>query len=541
MDGQAARLADLAAGLSMAGLLLPEAVAYSGLASLPPAAGVIGLFAGLLCYALVGRSRFAIVSATSSSAAVLAGATLALDAESDASRMMFASLLVVGAGVVFLLASAARLGVVSNLIARPVLRGFSFGLALVIVLKQIPALAALRTSSGDFFPLLGQVALALRDANPAALTCGLVALAGLFALERVRLLPGALLVIVAGIIAAPVLSMHGVALTGPIHLQPHLPAFEPPSDSRWPQIVAFSLALMFILYAESYSSIRAYALKHNDPVQPNRDLLALGIANVVSGLFQGTPVGAGYSATSANENSGAQTRLAGLIAAATVLVLVLTCLRFIERIPVPVLAAVVIHAVSKSLRPGPLRIYFQWHRDRLISLIAIIAVLVFGMLNGLLFAIAFSIAMLLHSLTSPRLSELGRLGEHDFVNLARFAQARRSPGFLVLRPEAPLIFANAEPIMALIRARAEDRTDLRVVVLNLEESPDLDGTTVENLADLAAWLAQRGVELRPARLEERAREVLLRARIAQLPAGKLEFSSVDDAVAGRLPADVSRA
>ena len=531
------RLSDLAAGLSMAGLLLPEAVAYSGLASLPPAAGVIGLFVGLVCYALIGQSRFAIVSATSSSCAVLAGATLALATHSAVPRLMYASLLVSGAGIAFLLAGATRLGAMSNLIARPVLRGFSFGLALVIVLKQIPTLAAIRTSSGDFFPLLGQVALALHGANPAALDCGLAALTGLFLLERVRLLPGALLVIVAGIVAAPWLSTHAVALTGPIHLGLSLPTLTRPENSKLPQLVELSLALMFILYAESYSSIRTYALKHNDVVKPNRDLIALGVSNLVSGLLQGSPVGAGYSATSANENCGATSRLAGIVAATTVLVLILTCLRFIELIPEPVLAAIVIHAVSKSLRLEPLSVYFRLHRDRLISLIAIAAVLLFGMLNGLLFAIAFSLAMLLRALTVPKLSELGRLGQHDFVPLDLYPQAQRHSGILVLRPEAPLIFANAEPMLLLARTQVQHSTDLRVVVLSLEESPDLDGTTIENLSEFSSWLAAQHIELRLARVKDHSRRVLLRAGIAQLPPQALEYSSVDDAVTGQAATD----
>src|SRR5262249_21269705 len=140
--------------------------------------------------------------------------------------------------------------------------------------------------------------------------------------------------------------------------------FALPQGARWLPLAEFSLALMFILYAESYGSIRTYALKHDDPVQPNRDLLALGVANAVAGLLQGTPVGAGYSATSANEAAGARSRFAGLIAAATVLALVFLFLRFIELIPEPVLAAIVIHAVSKSLRLGVFGNYFRWQRDR---------------------------------------------------------------------------------------------------------------------------------------------------------------------------------
>jgi MFS superfamily sulfate permease-like transporter len=532
MFRRVADIADVLAAMSIAGLLLPEAVAYSGLANLPPQAGVIGLFAGLVCYGLLGRSRFAIVAATSSSAAVMAAATSALGAGDEAARVVLASMLVPCTGLAFVLAASARLGAISNLIARPVLRGFAFGLALVIAVKQVPALAGLHTHSGNFFALLLEMVRTLIGANPAALAAGIVALAGLFALERARRVPGALVVIVGGIAGSGWLRAHGVALTGPIHLSLAPSRLAIPAHLDWLQLIEFALALMFILYAESYSSIRTFALKHDDAVQPNRDLLALGIANIVAGLFHGTPVGAGYSGTSANDAAGARSRAAGLVAALIILVLVLLCLPFIERIPAPVLAAIVIHAVSKSLHLSPIRAYFRLRRDRLITVIAIVAVLVFGMLDGLLFAIAFSLAMLLRTLARPRLAELGRLGSHDFVNVERFPHTLRKPDVLVLRPEEPLLFANADPVMALARTRLQERMSVKLVVLSLEESPDLDASSIECLAEFSAWLSQRHVDLRLARLKDNARDALLRAGIVQLPPESLDYASVDDAVSG---------
>jgi sulfate permease, SulP family len=524
--------ADVLAALSIAGLLLAQAVAYSELANLPPQAGVIGLVAGLVCYGLLGRSRFAIVSATSSSAAVLAAATAALGAGDVPTRVLLAGILVPCTGLAFVLAGGARLGAISNLIARPVLRGFAFGLALVIAVNQIPALSGLHTHSSGFFALLLEVARVLAAANPAALGCGLVALAGLFVLERVRRVPGALVVIVGGTAASGWLAAHGVALLGAIHLSLAPPRLLLPAHPNWPQIIEYALALMFILYAESYSSIRTFALKHDETVQPNRDLIALGVANLVSGLFHGTPVGAGYAGSSANDAAGARSRAAGLFTAVVILALVLLCLPYIERIPEPVLAAVVIHAVSKSLRLGPLKTYFRWRRDRLITVTAIVAVLVFGMLNGLLFAIAFSLAMLLQTLARPRLSELGRLGAHDYVSLERFPKAARTADVLVLRPEEPLLFANTDPVLALARLKIQHVPSPKLVVLSLEESPDLDGSSLESLAEFSAWLEKRHVELRLARLKDGARDALLRASFPQLPAATLEYSSVDDAVRG---------
>ncbi len=207
-------------------------------------------------------------------------------------------------------------------------------------------------------------------------------------------------------------------------------------------------ALLLILYAESYSSIRGFALKHGDKVNPNRDLPVLGLANAISGLLHGMPVGAGYSGTSANEAAGARSRLAGLVAAATVLLMVWLLLRWIERIPEPVLAAIVIHAVSKSLRLSTFTPYLRWHRDRLVALAAVLAVLSLGILNGLLFAIAFSLAMLLRQLATPRLSVLGRLADgHDFVDIEQHPEAMQPPAMLIVRPEEPLFFVNAEAVL----------------------------------------------------------------------------------------------
>lgn len=524
---------DILAGLSIAGLLLPEAVAYSRLAGLSPQAGVIGLFAGLLSYGLIGRSRFAIVSATSSSAAVLASATLVLGDGDLAQRAMFASILVVGAGIAFALCGSLRLGAMSNLIARPVLRGYTFGLALVIAVKQWPTVVALHTHSAGFFGLIAELLRYFGAWQLPSLVCGLVALAGLFAFERLPRVPGALLVIVISICAAPALATRGVVLTGPIHLTLGVPAFALPAGAHWLPFVEYSLALMFILYAESYTSIRTYALKHDDPVQPNRDLVALSVANGLSGLLQGTPVGAGYSGTSANEAAGAQSRLAGLTAAAVVLLLVWLFLGWVELVPEPVLAAIVIHAVSKSVRLSIFRKYIRWNRDLPIALAAVLAVMLLGILNGLLAAIAFSLAMLLRSLARPRLSVLGRVGAHDYVATDRFPGAVRLPGMLVLRPEEPLFFANAEPLLAQVREQVLAATPpAKLIVLSLEESPDLDSTALEALEEFCLWLAGRGTELRLARLKDRARDALARANLPLLPAGSLDYSSVDDAVRG---------
>ncbi len=453
-------------------------------------------------------------------------------------RAAVAATLVLLTGGCFLIAGTARLGGLSHLIARPVLRGFTFGLACVIALKQLPNLFGLPGLHGDFVPLLlTTLVKSIGQIQPATMGAGVVALLLLFLCERVRRLPGSLLVIVLGVAASGWLAQHGVTLTGAINLTPDwsLPAW--PSSGQWLPSIELAAALLLVLYAESYGAIRAFALKHGDPVDANRDLLVIGMANALSGLLHGMPLGAGYSGTSANEAAGARSRLAGLVAAASVLLMVLLLLRWIERIPEPVLAAIVIHAVSKSWRLSVFTPYLQWKRDRLVALAAVLAVLALGILNGLLAAIAFSLVMLLRQLATPRLSVLGQLpGSHDFVDIAEHPSAQEQAGMLILRPEEPLFFANAESILALARQQVDEHAGTRVVVLSLEESSDLDSTALESLADFATWLIARDIPLRVARLKDAVRELLLRAALPQLLPQALDFWSVQDAALAVAPA-----
>ena len=261
------------------------------------------------------------------------------------------------------------------------------------------------------------------------------------------------------------------------------------------------------------------------------DLMALGAANLLSGLFQGMPVGAGYSATSANEVAGAQSRAAGLVACAVVGLAVWLLLPWIERTPEPLLAAIVIHAVGHMLNPASLRPCFAWRRDRAIALLAFGAVLLLGVLDGLLLAIAASLLMLLRSLSRPRVSWLGRLADtRDFVDADRHPDAQVPRGLLIARPEAPLFFGNADPVFSAILERLRAQPSPGGVVLSLEESADLDATSVEALCDFAAQLRQLGVPLALARVKDPVRDLLERVGSHALAPHCYAAWSVDDAV-----------
>jgi len=526
--------ADAVAGLSIAGLLLPGAVAYAGIAGLPPQAGVIALLCGLVVYGLCGASRFAIVSATSSSAAVLLAATHSAAGLAAPGALVMG--LVLLAGVFFIVAGLMHAGAVSNLIAKPVLRGFALGLALTIVAKQLPAVLDVHPAHGDFFRLVAGLLSELPRWNLAGLALAAGALALMHLLRRFPFVPAALIVIALGIAfdVAGLGARFGVHAVGPFALALSWPRWPSLQLDAWMRLGELSAALALILYAESYGSIRTLGLRHGDAVNANRDLIALGLANGLSALMQGMPVGAGFSASSANEAAGAQSRAAGLCAAVVVAAAVFTLLPWIAHTPEPILAAIVIHAMSHALDPRALKPYFIWRRDRLVALTALFGVLLLGVLDGLLAAIGLSLLLLLRGMATPHVDWLGRLGSgHDFVDLRRHPEAATIPGLVIARPAMPLFFGNADPVFAAIAQRLHDEPGLRGLVLSLEESPTLDAGSLEALAEFAANCP---VPLYLARAKDGVRELLGRLAAPHLPPEHYTAWSVDDAVAQAMSA-----
>ncbi|MFZ6756738.1 SulP family inorganic anion transporter [Undibacterium sp. Ji50W] len=524
---------DIVAGLSLAGLLLPEAVAYSSIANLPPQAGIVALFAGLVCYGLIGSSRFAIVAATSSSAAVLASATAAMSNGDTGLRLLVATGMVLLTGVFFIVASAARLGGISDFIAKPVLRGFAFGLAIVIIFKQFAHVVGVHTHHTDMIRFAYELASQIHAWNWASFAVGLLALLLLFGLAKIPYMPGGLMAIFLGILAGKWLGLeqYGVSFVGQIDLDLQVPILPTMTYIQWLRIGELSIALLLILYAESYSSIRNFAMKHGDTILPNRDLFALGTANLMSGIFQGMPVGAGFSATAANEACGAQSKWAGWAAAAGLLLVILTMLPTIALTPSPILAAIVIHAVSHSLRLSAFTPYFTMRRDRFVAVGAVVAVLLLGVLDGLLVAIGVSLLMLLRKLAESNISVLGRLrGGHDFVSKTDYPDALSIPGILIMRPEAGLFFANAERTMAQAKKYLTAADNIKVVILSLEESPDLDSSSAEAITDFCAALQNQKKHLMFARLKSASRQVLQSALIEHSNIGPGSELSVDDVV-----------
>jgi len=507
--------ADIATGLGVAGLMLPEAVAYAGIAGLPPGRALMTGIAGGLAYVLVGRSRFAVVAPTSSSAAILAAAIagLSLDAGvvDPATKGALATALVGMVGLIFAGLCAFRLGSLAGFVSRPVLRGFALGLAITIIVKQLPKMFGVSVAGGPFWRVLNDLALAAHHWNLPSIAIGIVALALLLVLRRWPQWPGALGVIGAGVglgvLASP--EHWGVTLVGQVTLSLSAPALPP--LALLPRLLQLAAPIALILFAESWGTMRTLALKHGDALNANRELGALGLANIASALAQGMPAGAGFSAGAASEAAGATGRLAATAAAIGLLALALFATPLIARIPEPVLAAIVIAALTHALDPAPIIRLFRLRRDHWVALTAAAGVLGLGVLDGMLAAIALSIAMLLYDMAHPSISELGRVGDsHDFVDITRHADARRIAGMAIWRTNAPLFFANAESSLGAICAHVRAAA-VPVLVLSLEESANLDATAIDCLAECAAALEKTGVRVILARAHDPVREILERA------------------------------
>ena len=518
---------DIVAGISIAGLLLPESVAYSAIAGLEPTRAVIAGIVGCLAYAVMGQSRFAIVAPTSSSAAILA-ATLASMPGTALENAANATLAVLFAGILFLIASLLRLGNLTGFISRPVLRGFAFGF-----IHQMPVLLGVSVHAGDLLHFVENLVVALPQLNSFSAAIGAAAIVLLLLLKRVAVVPGPLLVLAAGIGLSLVVNLEhlGVALVGAIPMALDWPVFPPLEFDSYSRMSQLSMPLALILFAESWGTIRGLAVKHGDSIDANRELGALGFANLLSAIGQGMPVGAGFSAGSANEAAGAQTRFSGIIAAFGLGLLVLVGGRYVALIPQAVPAAVVIAALLHSLDLRPFIRLWQIDRDNYIAGLTALGILVFGVLDGMLIAMALSLGALIAKLATPYIAQLGQFRDsRDYVDISRHEDANAVPHIAIWRPAVPLFYANADTVFRTISQRTKASTEVRIVIVSLEESFDLDSTALDLLMEFDSSMKISGFEARYARVHDHIRDLFVLAKAHDVL--NRSFYSVDDAVRG---------
>lgn len=521
---------DVFAGLSVAGILLPEAVAYASIAGVPPVHALLAALVGLAVYPLVGSSRFAIVAPTSSAAAIFASAVGV-----GGPAMGFALVLLTGA--LFLLAGLLGGGFLGSFISRPVLRGFAWGLAVTIILRQVPHLAGVPVEGSTAFQVLSGLIDALPRFHGPSLGLGGAALVlwlGLHhGLRPYLFIPQSLIVLGMGVILASTgnPAALGISQVGPIELHALTPSFPSISTDQWLRAAEIAPALLLIVFAESWGSMRSLALPVGDRLDANREMLALGLANLTSSLLQGLPVGAGFSAAAANYAAGGMSKLSGIAAALFLGLLLWLARDALALLPLPVLAAVVIGILSHNLWPRTLVDGLRLGGDAWLALMAAVGVVAFGVLFGMLLAVGTSLLLAIRRFAQPNVAELGQLpGTRDYQDCSRHPEAIRQAHVLIVRTEEPLFFANAEQIFQLLdgwTTRARPHT----VLISLEVCNDLDVTATEALAEFAARLRRAGVRLALARVKDRVRDTLSRAGLVTGPDGITEvFWSVDDAV-----------
>jgi SulP family sulfate permease len=528
--------ADVVAGIALAGLLVPEGMAYAGIAGVPPQMGLYAAMEGMFFYAVFGTSRQLAVTPTSSSAAMLAAlvAPIALD---DPSRyVLIASGAAIAAGFVFLLSGVLKLGAISEFISKPVLKGFVFGLALTIMVKQAHKLTGISSGQGNFFHQLWHLVTSLKEANPWACAVGATAITVMFVLGLLApRVPSALVVLVLGVLSVSWfgLEKHGVEVVGTIHAG--LPSLSWPrvGEDKLMDVFVGAIGIVLVLTAESLAAARTFAAKHKYDINPNQELCAMGVANIASGLFGGIIVGGGMSGTAANDSGGARTQISTFTSSIFVGLTLAYLLPLIRNLPEAVLGAIVVHAVAHLADLGTLRYYAELHTGSIwVALIALFGVLQMGILHGLIFAVGITLAVLIRNLSRPQDSVLGRLpGSAHFVDVERHPEAEQVPLLLIFRPNGMLFFANANRIRSRLReliTRAD--TPLRAVLINLEASPEIDLTSLEMLEQLRNDLQELGIALYFARVADDVRDLFDRSGLMLRFGQDRIFPGVDLAV-----------
>jgi SulP family sulfate permease len=527
---------DVVAALTTWALVVPQAIAYAQIAGLPPQAGLFTAFAGLLGYALLGTSRQLVVSPTSSTAAISA-ALVAPVAMGNATRFgSLSAAVAILVGVVLLALGVLRLGFVSRFIAAGVQAGFMFGLGLTIMIGQVPKLLGISVGEGDFFPQLGHVLAHLGDTNAWTAVIGVGSLAALLGVKRVAPgLPVALLVLLAGIalVAVAGLADHGVEVLGRIDGAVPVPAVP---SVPWNDLVLLlpdAMAVGVIGYAEGVTVAENLADEHRYDIRPDRELVATGAANILAGLFQGFITGGGASQSAANDRAGAQTQLVSLLVSGLTVLTAVALLPLFRDLPQAVLGAIVISAVIGFLNLPALRRIARLRRDSFaVALLALFGVLVLGVLGGLLLAVAISIVLLLSRQSRPGSSVLGRIpGTGAYAAVGTTPGVQTEPGLLILRLDAPLLFVNAKLLRDRVRAHLEEaEVPVRVVLLDLHFSPELDVETVNVLGALRRELHERGVALWLANVRTKVRDMLDRSGLAEAIGEAHLYRTIADAM-----------
>ena len=526
---------DIIAGLTLAAFAIPDNMAYATLAGLPPE---YGLYAGImapLAYFFFASSRHAALGPSSSESIMVATFFAAMVIGSPAEYAGLVALTAILVGVICVVAWLLRLGFLVNLISGPVMKGFLVGTGIVIIVSQIPKLLGLSGAPSSFFGKIIFILQNLSEINIYALVLGIGALLLFFALEhKFPRLPGSLIVVILSIILVWLtgLEEYGVEIVGTI--PQGLPELGIPVFSLGDAAVVFPLAIgLFVLSFVELSSIaRTYAKAHEYEIDNNQELLALGASSVAVGIGQGFPIGGSFSKSAVTDKNGAQTQLAGAVAAGVTILVVLYLTGFFYYLAEPVIAALIVVAVFKMVDiAGLARIGHINKTEIYIALITFGGVLLFGILAGVLIGAALSLIEIMYRFTFPHMVVLGRIpGTNLFGDVERHPENQEIPGVFIYRIDAPLIFANAESFKDnFSKALKQEQRPIHLAIIDLNSSPITDVTGVDMIHDLIDELDRKGIVLRLANASGKVRDVFRAAGIED-KVGKLDRTTTISAI-----------
>ncbi len=528
--------ADLVAGITLAAYLIPAGIGDASLASLPPQAGLYAcLFSGLVFW-LFCSSKHTVITVTSA-ISLLMGSSLAELANGDASRFgMLAAGTALLVALIALVAWLFKAGVIVKFISETVLIGFKCGVALYLASTQLPKLFGISGTHGDFWERCWGFLTHLGSTNFFSLGLGVGAL--LVLILGKKLFPNrpvAILVVVGGIVAASLTDLggRGVKLLGavPEGLPPiALPALH---WSDLNQLLPLAFACFLLGAVETVAIGRTFGEKHGYRLDSNREFLALAGANLAAGLGQGFPVSGGMSQSLVNESGGARTPLSGLFAAGIVLLVALFLSGTLRNLPQPVLAAIVLFAVTGLFKVEALKHLWNFHRGEFaVAMAALVGVLGSGLLRGVMLGVVISLLMLLRRASSPHVAFLGRIpGTRRFSDIERHPENEPVPGVVLVRPESSLLYFNVEHVADSIRERVASAPEpVRMVLCDFSNVPVVDLAGAEMLKGLQREFAGNGIDFRVVEARSGVRDLL---RIEGLE-GKLgsigRFKSLADAL-----------
>jgi high affinity sulfate transporter 1 len=514
---------DVVAGLVLTTMLVPVGIAYAVASGVPGICGLYATIVPLLAYALLGPSRILVLGPDSSLAAVILAVVLPLSGGDPKRAVAVASLMAVVSGLACILIGAMRLGFVTELLSKPIRYGYMNGIALTVLISQLPKLLGFSIAGAGPLRDLAQIARAVREgqANWTAFAIGAGTLAVILLLKPFKRIPGLLVAVVAATVVVGVLGLDhsaGVKVLGP--LPQGLPAFALPwiSLADLGKVVIGGCAVAMVSFADTSVLSRTYAAKNRSAVDPNQEMIGLGAANLAAGLFQGFPISSSSSRTPVAEAAGARTQVTGVVGAVAVALLLLVAPNLLASLPSSALAAVVIAAAIGLFEVGDLRRIFRIQRwEFWLSMVCFAGVATLGVIPGIGLAIVVAVIEFLWDGWRPHYAVLGRVqGIRGYHDVKRYPAARLVPGLVLFRWDAPLFFANAELFHQCVSAAvAQSPTAVRRLVLAAEPVTSIDVTSADMLAELEQALRVSGIELRFAEMKDPVKDKLERFELLE--------------------------